>query len=63
MIFYFSAQYPAIPPIYQVPALSESELGLLHPHILPTPLAPGEIDSDSANDGEGEDVEGENDVG
>lgn len=37
-----------------MPAQSDLELGQYHPHILPTPLAPGEVDSDSANDGEGE---------
>ncbi|KZP30009.1 hypothetical protein FIBSPDRAFT_884655 [Athelia psychrophila] len=47
------AQHPSA--FHALPALSDSELGQYHPHILPIPLVPGKVDSDLVNDGEGDD--------
>lgn len=53
--FYFSAQSSGVSGIHTIPTPSTSQLNQYHPHILPNPLPPGEVDSDSANDGEGDD--------
>lgn len=50
---YYRAQHPSA--FHALPALSDSELGQYHPHILPIPLVPGKVDSDLVNDGEGDD--------
>lgn len=44
-----------VPGIHTTPAQLELQLGQHHAHILPTPLVPGVIDSDSVNDGGGKD--------